>query len=80
MRRTINLCSRKVSCQEMLVLTAKVWVYSLTAFTLLENSDASGQIPEPVSQPPVVRSKIWCLQEMRIRGCMLINNSLGHIP
>jgi len=41
--------------------------------TLLQNSDASGQFPELVSQPPVVRSKIWCLQEMRIRGCMLIN-------
>jgi hypothetical protein len=80
MRRTTNLCSRKVSCQEILVLTAKVWVCSLTAFTLLQKSGASGQIPELVSQPPVVRSKIWCLQEMRIRGCMLTNNSLAHIP
>jgi hypothetical protein len=80
MCRTKNLCSRKVSFQEILVLTEKVWVCSLTTFTLLPNSDASGQIPEFVSQPPVVKPRIWCLQEMWIRGCMLINNSLGHIP
>ena len=33
----------------MLILNAKVWACSLTDFTLLQNSDASGQISELVS-------------------------------